>query len=159
MKYTYCPIFWEVKAIRQCSLVSLIQYNMKTIFLEKSYTEYGEQTFQTLFWKIKIARTSGLLVWSFILFVFTVYQVEDYWNILKLLRYAADRLLLPHIKIFKKIKTRTSLELVSQPHFCIIFEEKYFSCCILLIDQLSLPGCPYFARYGAICLLQLFLTS
>ena len=30
---------------------------------------------------------------------------------------------------------------------CIIFEEKYFSGYILLGDQISLPGCPYFVRY------------
>ena len=37
---------------------------------------------------------------------------------------------LPHIKLFKKIKR--SPELV----FCIIFEEKYFPCYIVLNDQI-----------------------
>ena len=32
--------------------------------------------------------------------------------------------------------------------FCIIFEEKYFSCYILLIDQISLSVCLYFVRLG-----------
>ena len=36
--------------------------------------------------------------------------------------------------------------------FRIIFEEKYFSCFILLIDQISLSGCLSFVRYWAICL-------
>ena len=32
-------------------------------------------------------------------------------------------------------------------------EEKYFSCCILLIDQISLPGFLYFVRYvGNTCI-------
>ena len=43
--------------------------------------------------------------------------------------------------------------------FGIIFKEKCFSCCILLIDQISLPGCLYFMRYWAICLLQLFVNQ
>ena len=33
----------------------------------------------------------------------------------------------------------------------LIFEEKYFSCYILLIDQISLSGCLYFVRYWSIC--------
>ena len=43
--------------------------------------------------------------------------------------------------------------------FCIISEAKYFSWCILLIDQVSLSGCLYFARYWAICVLQLFVNE
>ena len=39
--------------------------------------------------------------------------------------------------------------------FCMIFEEKYFSCYILLTDQFSLPDCLYFSRHLAICLLRL----
>ena len=35
----------------------------------------------------------------------------------------------------------------------------YFSCYILLNDQVSLSGCPYFVRYWAICLLQLFANQ
>ena len=37
----------------------------------------------------------------------------------------------------------------------MIFEEKYFSCYILLTDQFSLPDCLYFSRHLAICLLRL----
>ena len=33
----------------------------------------------------------------------------------------------------------------------MIFEEKYFSGYILLIDQISLSGCLYFMRYWAVC--------
>ena len=43
--------------------------------------------------------------------------------------------------------------------FSIIFEWKYFSCYILLIDQVSLSGCFYFVRYWAICVLQLFVSQ
>ena len=42
--------------------------------------------------------------------------------------------------------------------FCMIFEGKYFCCNILWADQISLFCCPFFARYWAICVLQLFLS-
>ena len=41
----------------------------------------------------------------------------------------------------------------------MIFEEKYFSCYILLPEHISLPGCLCFVRYWAICVLQLFLNQ
>ena len=43
---------------------------------------------------------------------------------------AADHLILLHVNTSEK--TKKGLELVSLPHFCMIFEERYFSCCILL---------------------------
>ena len=43
---------------------------------------------------------------------------------------------------------------------CIICQEKCFSCCILLTDQISsLSGCLYFLRYRAIYVLQLFVVQ
>ena len=42
---------------------------------------------------------------------------------------------------------------------CKIFQEKYFSCYILLIGIISLPGSLYFLRYWAICVLQLFVSQ
>ena len=42
--------------------------------------------------------------------------------------------------------------------FCIIFEEKYLSCYILLIDQVLLCGSNYLVRYWAMCVLQLFVN-
>ena len=40
----------------------LIDYNIRNIFIEKSYTKYGEKTSQTLFWKIKIEHIAGSIV-------------------------------------------------------------------------------------------------
>ena len=37
----------------------------------------------------------------------------------------------------------------------MIFEEKYFSCYILLTNQISLSGFFYFVKYWAICVLYL----
>ena len=36
------------------------------------------------------------------------------------------------------------LELAPPPHFCMIFQEKCFSCYILLTEQISLSDCLYF---------------
>ena len=41
------------------------------------------------------------------------------------------------------------------PHF-VYFQEKCFSCYILLTDQISLSDCLYVFRYRAICVLQNF---
>ena len=44
-------------------------------------------------------------------------------------------------------------------NFCMIFQVKCFSCNILLADQISLSGWLLFARYCAICVLQLFINQ
>ena len=38
-------------------------------------------------------------------------------------------------------------EIVSSPHFVYDFSEKFFTCCILLIDQISLNDCPYVINF------------
>ena len=40
----------------------------------------------------------------------------------------------------------------------MIFEEKYFSRYILLTDWVSLPGCLYFLRYWAMCIVFICCT-
>ena len=69
-------------------------------------------------------------------FVFTVCQVEDHRNILKLNPFAIIK------------RSGTSLP---APFSAWFFEEIYFSCYILLPEQISLPGCFYFVRYRVIC--------
>ena len=57
----------------------LIEYNMRNIFLEKSYAKCGRETIPKPFSKkIKIEHISGSIFLRFIYFVFIVYQVEDY---------------------------------------------------------------------------------
>ena len=41
----------------------------------------------------------------------------------------------------------------------MIFQEKCFSCCILLTKQISLSDCLYFWRYWSICVLRLFFNQ
>ena len=51
------------------------------------------------------------------------------------------------------------LGLVSPPYFVSDFQEKYFSCYILLTDQMLLSDCLYLSRCWAICVLQLFINQ
>ena len=46
-----------------------------------------------------------------------------------------------------------------QQILCMIFQKNFSSCYILLTHQTSLPGCLYFLRYWARCLLQLFVNQ
>ena len=59
-------------------LGQLIEYNMRNIFLEKSYTKCCKETIPRPF-----SKKSKLGI-SFIHFVFTVCQIEGYQNILKI---------------------------------------------------------------------------
>ena len=52
-----------------------------------------------------------------------------------------------------------ALALVSPKYFVYDFREKYFSCYILLTDQISLCDCLYFLRYWVIYLLWLFVSQ
>ena len=63
--------------------------------------------------------------------------LETKWN------QASDHLSIPCIKLFQKNKKRsgTSLPASFLRDFSMIFEEKYFSCHILLTDQISLSCC------------------
>ena len=74
----------------------LIGYNMRNIFLEKSYSKYGGE---------KIPRSIGL---SFIQLVFIVWQVEGYRNILKL---SCRPLAFTSNKAFLKNKKRSGTSL------------------------------------------------
>ena len=85
MQYTYWLISQEVKTTSQWKLVSYQEYNLRNIFLEKSYTKcVGETISRSFSKKIKIEHISGSIFWSFIYFVFTVCQVKDYQKWLKL---------------------------------------------------------------------------
>ena len=65
----------------------LLEYNLWNIFLEKSYSKCGGETIPRLFStksKLNIEYISGSVVQSFVQFIFIVWQVENYPNILKL---------------------------------------------------------------------------
>ena len=60
----------------------LQEYNMKNIFLEKSYTKYGGEAIPRTFSKKSKSSKPLNQIW----FAFIVCRVEDYRNILKLSR-------------------------------------------------------------------------
>ena len=51
LQYTYYLLSKEVKAINSIKLDQLIEYNMRNIFVEKSYIECGGETIPRLFSK------------------------------------------------------------------------------------------------------------
>ena len=60
----------------------LIEYNMKYIFLEKSYRKYGEETSLRHFsGKLKIEHISGSIVYSFMFLLYPKLRgIEVYWK-------------------------------------------------------------------------------
>ena len=63
----------------------VLEYNMRNIFPEKSYTKCGGDTFRGPFSKkLKLRISLGSVALLFIWFVLIVCQVEDNQNILKL---------------------------------------------------------------------------
>ena len=111
----------------------LIKYKWRNIFLEKSYSECGEETSPRPF-SAKLKLNISLDQQPKILqFVFIVCQVESYRNIMRL---SCRPLAFTSYQAFCDLEL-FSLSLI----FCINFEEKHFSCYALLIDQVPLSGC------------------
>ena len=96
----------------------IIRYNMRNIFLVKSYTQWGRKTITRHFSK----KSKLSLSPDFMQFVFIVCQVEGNQKILKL-RYL-DLLFLSHLKFFQKAKRGPKV--VSLPHFLNDFWIKIF---------------------------------
>ena len=53
----------------------------------------------------------------------------------------------------KSLGIDKSLRIVFPVYFVYDFQQKYSLCYTLLTDQISLPGCFYFLKYWAICVL------
>ena len=80
----------------------LIEYNLRSIFLEKAYTKFGGENIPRPFSRksklgISPDQYSKVLYILFSLFA-KLRTIESDWN------YAADHLPLPHKKLFKKQK-------------------------------------------------------
>ena len=111
----------------------LKQYNMRNIFLEKSYSKYGEETILRLvFKKVKIEHISGSIFESFIQFVFIVCQVEGFRNILKL---SCRAIAFTSYKAFFK-ETKRGLEILFLSHFLYELWRKLF----LLLHCINWPN-------------------
>ena len=117
----------------------------ETYFLKNHRQNVMEKLVPDLFWKIIINRISESIGQSFMQFVFIVCQVEGYRNKLKI---SCKPLAFTSYQASFNNKKRSGTSL-SYLIFCITFEKKCLSCYFLLIDQVSLSGCLYFAKYWA----------
>ena len=133
----------------------LIKYKRITTFLEKPHTKCGGETIPRPF-----SKKSKLSIFldqqsKDLQFVFIVCHVEDYQNILKL------SCITLHFTLHKAFfKTKEVWNQSPCLMFCMIFEEKYFSCYILLtclilfyfllLFSISLSSCLNFVIYWAI---------
>ena len=93
-------------------LGQLIEYNMRDIFLEKSYKKYGAETISKLFSK-KVKLSISLNQQYEVLNTVSFHCMPSSGLVQHLP--TPDHLLLPHLKLFRK--TNRGLELVSLPHF------------------------------------------
>ena len=89
---------------------------MKNIFLEKSFTKVVEKLLPDLFLKNQIEHISESISKRLVQFVYIVFQVGGYQNILKL---NCRPLAFTSYKTF--LKNKRGLELVSLPHFVIFY--------------------------------------
>ena len=99
---------------------------MKNIFLEKSFTKVVEKLLPDPFLKNQIEHISESISISLMQFVYIVFQVERYQNILKL---SCRPLAFTSYKAFLKNKKRSRTSLPASFYY------------ILLTDQISLSGC------------------
>ena len=106
----------------------LLEYNMRNIFVEKSYTKFSGETIpRPFFKKLKLSRSLPKVLYSLFLSYAKLRTIEIYWN------KAPDHLLLPQIKLFQK--TKRGLELISLPHLHD-FWRKIFP----FLDSISWPN-------------------
>ena len=129
----------------------LIEYNMRSIFLENRSKNVIKKLVPDRFIKNRNWAYLWINSLMFYKFVFIIYHVDGYQNILKLSCRPTD------ITSYKAcLKKKRDMKLVSIPHFQHMFLKKYLSCCNLLNVWTSFSGCIYFVRYWAICVLYLF---
>ena len=124
----------------------LIECNLRNIFLEEKNVE--EELFPDSFLKIQKSVYLWINILSFIYFVFTVCQVEDSRNWLKL---CCRALAFTSNKAFLKNQKRSGTSLPVS--FSTRFLKKNISCYIILSEQISRSGCLYFVKFWAICVL------
>ena len=123
----------------------LIEYNMRNIFLKNNSQNVVEKLFPDPF--LKSQNWAYFWINNFKVlysFFFNVCQVEGYQNILKL---SCTSLAFTSYEAFLQNKKRSGTRLP------VSFSKWYFSCSILLTDQISLSVCLYFVRYRAIYVL------
>ena len=125
----------------------IIGYNMRDIFLKKSYTKYDRKTIPRPFSKktklrISVDQQPNVLYSLLLLYAKLGYSYQD------ALKLSCRSLASTSCKAFLINKNWFPYLMI-----CMIFEEKYFFCYILLSYQISLSNCLYFVRCLAIYVL------
>ena len=127
----------------------LIECNMRNIFFQKSYIKCAGDTSPSHFPKNR----NGAYLWINSLEIYKVYfYCMLSWGLSKYIEIKFRPLAFTSYKAFLKNKKRSRTSVCIS--FCaLLFEEKHFSCYILLTDQMSLPDCLCFVRYWVIYVL------
>ena len=124
------PCILRSKDSQTMKLCQLIDYNMKSIFLQKSYTKYGAEASPRPFsekWKLSISLDQLPKVSDSLFLLYAKLRaIKIYWN------QAACHMHLPHMKLLKKQKE----VLVSLPYFLHNFWRKIF----LLVCSIKWPS-------------------
>ena len=132
----------------------VIEYNKRSIFLRKSCRKCDREIIsrRCVCFLIKLYRSLKQVVCNLISICFDSPQLTIKTNCIN--SQAID-LEICSILIFQKRVWEQFLHHI----LCMIFQEKCFSCYILLTDQISLSDCLYFLRYWALCVLQFFVNQ
>ena len=138
MQYTYSAIRHDVSIEGNHTTKSgqLLEYNMKKIFLGKSYTKHSGEASPKPFYK-----TLELCI---------TFQVQVYQNMLKLRCWP---LTFTFYKVFLWNKESSAISL---PNLFFVW---FSSRCILLTDKMSLSDWLYFLTYWVLCALQSFAVQ
>ena len=132
----------------------LIEYNKRNNFFQKLCRKLGRQTSsRPLYFSKKLIR--GKAMWSAAQFQYISIALNLAYNKNDCVKLQTIDSEICSISIFQKRVWDQFLHHI----LCMIFQEKCFSCYILLTDQISLPDCLYFSRYWVICGLQLFVNQ
>ena len=132
----------------------LIEYNMRNIFFEKSYTKFGGETSpRPFFAKLKLSISLDQKPKALCL-LFQLYAKLRVIEIFETkLQTTCFYLILRFFKREKDLWNQSPCLIL-----CIFVKEKYLSCYILLIDQVPLTSCLHFVKYLTICVFYCLLT-
>ena len=134
---THIAQYFKRKENQAMKIGQLMKYSLRNIFLQKSCRKWGRRPIPDLFLCFKKSFRWGKRKSS-----------APYFYI-----YFGRPQLRHTIKTNFRTFQTVDPEICSILILCKIFSEKYFSCYILLTDQISLSFCIYFLRYWAICVL------
>ena len=138
------------------TIIVILEYNIRNIFLQKSCGKWGRETssrprFIVFFvWN----KTKWLTPWFQYVLVNRRIRHIIKANCMKLDIVdpeVGSILIFFFFKWFWNYFFHHILSITSQ--------DNYFSCCIILIDQISLSECLYLLRYLEMCVLWLFLSN